>query len=460
MKKVVLATGVTLLTASVTVMLALAAPTKTDVRWFVGLGAGTDEPTIAAQKKVVDEFNKSQDTINLKLEIVENKQAYDTLATQITAGNAPDLVGPVGVKGRSAFPNAWADMTPLIKGSNYDLKDYDSALVRFYNLRGQGQIGLPFAVYPSFMMYNKALFDEAGLNYPPATYGQPYVDKSGKKLPWNIETMSNLAQQLTVDKDGNDATSAKFDAKNIKQWGFGTQFTDLRGKISLFGGGNFVDAKGKAVIPAQWREGIKWLQDAMWKKHFYPNGVYGSSQTLGEGNWFDSGNLAMGQEHTWFFGFCCQGAVKGKWALGALPSNAKGKVTAKLHADTFSIPRMSKHKEEAFAVLSYLLSAKVSNQLAAIYGGIPARKSLQESFLNEFGKKKFPDMKINWGVVSAGLKYPDSPNHEEGMPSVREASDRYTAFATKLDNEPTLNVDTELNSLVTDLQKIFDAARK
>jgi hypothetical protein len=32
MKKVVIATGVTLLTASVTVMLALAAPTKTDVR--------------------------------------------------------------------------------------------------------------------------------------------------------------------------------------------------------------------------------------------------------------------------------------------------------------------------------------------------------------------------------------------------------------------------------------------
>ncbi len=457
-RKVLLTAGLVALSAALNLSPAMAA--RTDVRWFVGLGAGTDEPTIAAQKKIVEEFNKSQDTINLKLEIVVNAQAYDQLATQITSGNAPDLVGPVGVKGRSAFPNAWADLTPLMKKANYDISDYDKALVKFYYIKGQGQIGLPFAVYPSFMMFNKALFDEAGLPYPPTAYGQKYKDKNGKMLPWNIETMSALAQQLTVDKNGLDATDAKFDAKNIKQWGFGTQFTDLRGQITLFGAGNFVDAKGNAVIPPAWRTGIKWMQDAMWKKNFYPTGTYGSSATLGEGNWFDSGNLAMGQEHTWFFGFCCQGAVKGKWGLAVLPSNSQGKVTAKLHADTFSIPRLSKHKDEAFTVLSYLLSAKVSDKLAAIYGGLPARKSLQDGFLSDLGKTKFAGMNINWAPVTAGLKFPDSPNHEEGMPSVREASDRYSAFATKLNNEPNLNVDAELDLLIKDLQKIFDAAKK
>lgn len=72
---------------------------QTQIRWYVGLGAGTDEPTIAAQQGIVDEFNASQDEIELVLEIVDNDQAYDILATQSAAGNAPDIVGPMGSAG-------------------------------------------------------------------------------------------------------------------------------------------------------------------------------------------------------------------------------------------------------------------------------------------------------------------------------------------------------------------------
>jgi multiple sugar transport system substrate-binding protein len=64
---------------------------QTQVRWFVGLGAGTDEPTIAAQQAIVDEFNASQTDIQIVLEIVDNSQAYDVLATQIASGNAVDV---------------------------------------------------------------------------------------------------------------------------------------------------------------------------------------------------------------------------------------------------------------------------------------------------------------------------------------------------------------------------------
>src|SRR5688572_24706719 len=34
---------------------------RVQIRWFVGLGAGSDEPTFAPQQAVVDEFNASQD---------------------------------------------------------------------------------------------------------------------------------------------------------------------------------------------------------------------------------------------------------------------------------------------------------------------------------------------------------------------------------------------------------------
>ena len=44
-----------------------------------------------AQEAVVEEFNNSQDEIELVLEIVQNDVAYDTLSTQIASGSAPDI---------------------------------------------------------------------------------------------------------------------------------------------------------------------------------------------------------------------------------------------------------------------------------------------------------------------------------------------------------------------------------
>ncbi len=47
------------------------------VRWFVGLGTGTEPEQIDAQEAVVEEFNASQDAIDLEVEIVDNTDAFD-----------------------------------------------------------------------------------------------------------------------------------------------------------------------------------------------------------------------------------------------------------------------------------------------------------------------------------------------------------------------------------------------
>ena len=55
------------------------------------------------------------------------------------------------------------DLSELIKSNNVDLTQYDESLVKYYNVEGQGQIGLPYAIYPSFIYYNKDLFAKYGL---------------------------------------------------------------------------------------------------------------------------------------------------------------------------------------------------------------------------------------------------------------------------------------------------------
>jgi multiple sugar transport system substrate-binding protein len=426
---------------------------QTEVRWFVGLGAGTDEPTLAPQREIVEEFNASQDEIELILEIVDAAQAQDVLATQIAAGNPPDLVGPMGVQGRAAFAGSWRDLTPLIEANNYDLTDFNPALVEFYKLGDTGQLGIPFAVYPSFTLYNQDLFDEAGLPYPPTAYGEPYVNADGEEQPWDITTLRELALLLTVDANGNDATMEEFDKDNIVQWGFGQQFQELRGIATLFGSGNFVDEEGNAVIPEHWRTAFNWYQDAMWEDGFYPTGPYGASTVLSEGNWFDSGNIAMVNTHLWYL-TCCLTSLDAAWAVAPVPAY-EGETTAKLHAGTFGILEGGQHPEEAFEVLSYLLSPETAGRLANIYGGMPARLSLQEGYFESFSEKVGQD--INWDVVVAGLDYVDNPSHEEGMPGYREARDLYLAFEQRLINEPDLDVDAELETLREGLQTIFDA---
>lgn len=429
---------------------------RIEIRWFIGLGAGTQEAQVTAQQAIADEFNASQDRINLTLEVAA-QSPFDVLATEIAAGNAPDIVGPMGIRGRASFPGVWLDLTDLIATNNYDLNDFDPALVDFYRLPGQGQLGLPFAVYPSYITYNKDLFDEAGLAYPPSDFGQPYVDADGTEKPWNIDTLRDLATFLTVDANGNDATSPDFDPDNIIQWGFDVpQNDDLRGRATLFGPGNFVDADGNAVIPDNWVTGIKWHYDAMWNDHFYPTAAYKNSTLLLEGNTFDSGHVAISDNHLWYQA-CCMTTLSANWDIAPKPSY-DGVVTAKLHADTLSIMDSTEHPQEAFEALSYIIGPAAS-RLVSAYGGMPARKSLQATFLETFAEDQFPGADVNWAVVTESLSYPDIPNHEEGMPNYNVARDRYDVFNAYINSTPNLDMDAELETLRTDLQVIFDQAR-
>jgi multiple sugar transport system substrate-binding protein len=437
----------------------LSAQDRIPVRWYVGLGGGTDAGLIEKQQAVVDEYNASQDKIELTLEVVANAQAYDVLNTEIAAGNAPDIVGPMGIRGRASFPGAWLDMAPYVEKTGYDLSDFDPALVEFYKVPSEGQLGLPFAVYPYFLMYNKDLFDEADLPYPPANYGDPYIDADGNEKEWNIDTLTELAKILTVDANGNDATMDGFDNTQIVQWGFGVSHTDVRGRDTLFGAGNYVGADGKAQIPENWRYAENWYHDAMYgPQAFYPSGAYAGSDLLAGGNWFGSGNVAMVAIHQWYMGWGTAD-LDAAWDLAPIPSY-NGVTTAKLHADTFGIMKTTQHPDEAFEVLTYLIGDK-AEQLATIYGGMPARLSLQKDFYDGYSQKLSADypntnFDVNWDVALQALSYPDNPNHEEGMPNFLESSDRYSAYGQVVDNNADADVDAELDTLQADLQKIFD----
>src|SRR5439155_23051883 len=121
----------------------------------------------------------------------------------------------------------------------------------------------------------------------------------------------------------------------------------------------------------------KWFNVIMCKDDFIPKANQISSDLLAKGNEFQSSNLAMDETNSWY-GCCVNPAPPAKpivkdfgWAITA---SYNGKITAKLHADTFSLLKSTKHPDAAFKALATLAS---SGELLAAYGAFPADPALQ-----------------------------------------------------------------------------------
>lgn len=436
-----------------------AAQEKVTVTWFVGLGTGTNDQQIEAQNAVVEAFNASQDEIELVLNIGASfETSRDTISTLIAAGTPPDIVGPVGVGGSNAFADQWADLTPFVESTGYDLSVFPDALVDLYRTPEGELLGIPLAVFPSITYYNRGLFEEAGLNFPPQEFGAPYVMPDGTEVPWNYDTVREIAKILTVDANGNDATSADFDPEQIVQFGMNFQWAAMRLIWSDFQPEDWYDEETTTLtIPDSWRTATQWFHDGMWTEHFIPNTTYGSSELFGAGNVFQSGNLAMAVVPTWYT--CCLGDSVGsfEWDIAVVPQSLDGEYHVATDADTFRMTKGSANPEAAFTALSYLLNEAVPT-LAPVYGAFPARPEYQQTWIDS--KDEQFNWGINWSVIPASLEYnnPGNQHHESDHPNWQKAYDRVASFLTLIsgDTGADLDVNAELDTLQSDLQAIID----
>ncbi|MBN1967029.1 MAG: extracellular solute-binding protein [Anaerolineae bacterium] len=418
------------------------------ITWFIGVGTGGNPEQIEMQEAVVAAFNEAHDDIQIEMIVVENNVSVETLGTLIATGQAPDIVGPAGFEAANGWRGNWLPLDDLVASTGYDLSQFPEAAVDAFRDTDGLLYGLPLANYPAFLWYRPALFDEAGLEYPPAAYETPYV-LDGEEVVWDVWTLREVAMRLTVDANGYDATEEEFDPENVVQWGFKNMWAaPMRQNVTMFGSGELYDGETSAVMPEYWREGFHWLYDGIWTDHFIPSAAQDASDLLAAGNAFASGNLAMTQTHLWYT--CC--IDDAEWDAAALPSY-NGVTTSRIHGDTFRIMNMTEHPEEAFEVLVYL-TGDASLDLLSVYGGMPARPEDQEAFFATLDEK-YPQG-VNWDVVVESLNYTESPQHEAWMPNYNEADAFINAFESNIESTPGLDIDAEIDTMLEGLQVIFD----
>lgn len=436
---------------------------KVAIRWFVGLGTGTDPQQIAIQEEVAAAFNASQDRIQLVLEVVPYDAGRDTLATQIASGAGPDIVGPVGWGGSNAFYGQWLDLAPYIEASGFDTTIFDPALVDSYQTE-EGQVGLPFAVFPAATYFIPEMFDEVGLEYPPQNYGDMYM-LDGEEVEWNWETFTEVAKRLTIDINGYDSTEDGFDATRIVQVGYSPQWQThpnyfgsyIAGAAKIYEG----ETKGSFVstLPDSWKETMRWAYDGMYgEQPWMATGPLSGSPEFGNNNLFNSGKAAMAVTPLWYT--CCLGGLRDsgvEFQAGILPMGADGEVHGRVDADTFRVWKGTKHPAEAFSVLSYLITTG-ADKLLPIYGALPAIPEKQEPFF-EAKSLDYPFVTPEtWEVFKAGLSFPDAPSAEQYTPNWNEAFARGNTFWDLLQNTPPAQIDfdAEWQKFVDDLTVIYN----
>ena len=157
----------------------------------------------------------------------------------------------------------------------------------------------------------------------------------------------------------------------------------------------------------------------------------------------------MSHSHLWYT--CCVEGVP-NWDAAAVPSY-NGKLTSKLHADTFRILASSEHPKEAVEVVVWM-TGEAAPDFLQIYGGMPARAAQQDAFFESMNEQFTQG--VDWQVAIDGLDYPDIPSSEANMPNYSKAFDRLWTFHNLILSESGLDIEAEMDTLVTDLQAIFN----
>jgi multiple sugar transport system substrate-binding protein len=421
-----------------------------EIRWFVGLGAGSSENQQFYERNVVYKFNLIHPKIKLTLQVADTiNRASELLSDQFSNGKGPDIIGPMGWQAYNIFPDQWLDLSALIDDTHYDVSIFQPEWFAMYKTDA-GQSGMPLGVYPAAVFYNTSLFDAAKMAYPPDAYGKPYRMPDGSDVEWNWDTLADVARHLTLDAQGRNATKPDFDATHIVQYGFIPQWVLPTSFASFWEANQLYDQDNHAVIPPAWKKAWEWYYDGMWgAQPFIPNQPALNTAHFGHGGAFNTDYCAMAISQSWYIGAHLAGGQH--WDFGALPST-NGIVHGRIDADTLRIWKGAPHPREAFEVLTYLLGPAYAELMRA-YESVPAITAYQDAFFREQSQKYL--FVRNWDVLRASLNYPDIPSGEGYIPNFTVGWDRMNAFGNLLASNGTISMEAEIETLRHDLEAIF-----
>jgi multiple sugar transport system substrate-binding protein len=337
-----------------------------------------DELVAAAYRQSFAAFSRAHPDIEVRIDLVAYTHYFDTLRTDVAAGNADDIFWL-----SNAYLAEYADSGRLMdigKTLGTDAASaWKPAVVEQFTRAGV-LWGVPqltdggTAIY-----YNADLLAAAGVD--------PAQLNNLRWSPNGDDTLRSMLARLTVDADGHVAGTTGFDGNRVRQWGYNAANDPQGIYLNYIGSAGGVFQRGDAFAfdnPAA-TAAFRYLVGLINDDHVAPPASETNNNVNFCLNQFLAGRIALFQSGTYHLGPVSREA-RFHWGVAMLPIGPAGRVSV-TNGIAASGNSATRHPDAVRQVLAWMGSSEGNAYLGRSGATIPAVLSAQPVYFDYWAAK-------------------------------------------------------------------------
>ncbi|GAA0429073.1 ABC transporter substrate-binding protein [Leifsonia naganoensis] len=304
--------------------------------------------------QIVDDFNKSQDEITIKTTTKTWAVIGDTLLPALSAKKGPDIVAmPAENLPVYASKGAFAKLDDFYSSDATKKASLNPSAVEMEKVDGS-YYGVPTGFVPLSVIYNKTLFDKAGISSFPTTWDEWVAD----------------AKKLTVDEDG-DGTPEQY---GLALPDHATVGNGVWASLFYGNGGEIVDGSTSALDSKANTETLTYWADAVRNGKISPTGLDGvASDKL-----FSSGKAAMEIGGPWMASVATENKID--YGIAGIPAGPKSSAASTIGISAAVTAQAdSTKKAAAEKFFDYFFTKEVATKWSLGSGWPPLRTDIPSS---------------------------------------------------------------------------------
>lgn len=383
--------------------------------WHLWKGSEAD-----ALQKVIDEFNSTHPNIQVK---ALSGTTSDKQLTALSGGNPPDIGYVIDyTMSKWAGIGAVAPVDDLMLKNKIDPKNFPEAVLNLGKYDGK-QYGVPYTMDSYMLYYNKDMLAAAGIQ-PPKT----------------VSELKDDAVKLTKKNSKGEYTQLGFISDNpwldqvIWPSAFGAELYDYKTDTVTANSQAYIDALKFEISsyqsPYDMKEVLKFKS--------------GFGEYMSPNNPFFQKQLAFDVEGQWFTTFLKQYAPNVNYGIVPIPyPDGKPELDkgGLIQSGMLYISKASKHQEQAFEFIKYLLSDDAMIKFCASKGSLPTTITALD---NPKFKEQAPELEPFIQVAKGG--------HAKALPAV--------PFTKEYMNELLLQDQSAFNLDITPEEAVANVVKK
>ena len=408
---------------------AASAPTSATTNLIAVLRASVSEEQVI--KEAFSGFEAQHPGVTVEAIEAPSGHYDEKTDTLLAGGTPPALWFPAQDRGYRYYAsrNVLMPLDPYIARDKYDLSDFFPVAMDFCKWQGK-YVAMPIDLYPQFLIYNKTLFQNLGIAAPTSDF----ADTS-----WNWNAFLDICNKLT-----------RSPGQPTAQYGTTRAWGDTRAYSWINGGDWFEPAGYTSGFPQQFpidadavTAGMQFDVDCTYKYHVQPTSAEATALRGSLPSDFHTGRYGMYSAS--FVPFQSFGKITSfAWGVAAMPAPPSLPRRNTLYPDQWATFSGQQHADQAWQLISYMVSPAGLKVYPTKTGALPSRRSISADWKQIVqGYTKLTDADLNTAIAAA--------DHVQVVPShaVVNFGDIYTKGMAPAISKLTANQTSASTALAT-----------